>query len=413
MKRFLIVGAGIGQLFLAKKIKERGDYLITVTLPGNQPVIDIADEVIYENVFDKENVLRKAAEANIDAVVSDQNDTMMPTVAYIAEKLGLPGNSIAAVNAYCNKNVFRDNCDRLGIPVPKHIAVHRGDNLHHDSFLCPFPWMVKPADSQSSLGVSKVNCEEELSGALSHAFHFSKTDTAIVEEFFEGRELVAEGFIYNGRYYNLGFADRKYFNLKSVFIPSQTLFPSLAPDAIKNRILDYESKMAKYVSPRFAIVHSEYLFNVQTGGIRVVESALRGGGVYISSHLIPLYSGIDINDVLLDCATGSSLDMDAIMSQRDEKAAGYVCFSLPEGQVKSISGMDEILKDPGVEMAELHGIDLGMKTLPMTHKGQRLGPILISADNREELDMRVQKIQSTIDITVVSADGSLHGINWS
>ena len=109
MKRVLIVGAGIGQVFLARKIKALGHYLVTVTLPGNQPVIDIADKVRYENVFNKEGVLAIAREEKVDAVISDQNDMMMPTVAYVAEHMGLPGNGIKVVHDYCDKNAFRDN----------------------------------------------------------------------------------------------------------------------------------------------------------------------------------------------------------------------------------------------------------------------------------------------------------------
>lgn len=413
MKRVLIVGAGIGQLYLAKKIKDRGDYLLTVTLPGNQPVIDIANEVIYENIFDKERVLKKAVQAKVEAVISDQNDTMMPTVAYLVENMGLPGNSISVVNAYCNKNVYRENCDKLGIPVPKHVSVRKEDALHSIVLSCPFPWMVKPADSQSSLGVSKVNSTEELRIALSNAFRYSKTGAAIVEEFFSGKELVAEGFIYKGKYYNLGFADRRYFDLKDVFIPSQTLFPSIAPQFVLDKITEFESRMAEYISPDFAIVHSEYLYDALSGKIRVVESALRGGGVYISSHLIPLYTGIDINNLLLDCATGKQIDVDAILSRKKDRASGYVCFYLPEGELKSISGIEEIQAAPGVEMADFHGIEIGMKTMPMTHKGQRLGPILISANNREELDSRVIHIQKLLDIQVVSSKGDVCGVKWS
>ena len=109
MKKILVVGAGIGQLYLAKKIKDRGDFLITVTLPGNQPVIDIADKVCYEDVFNKEGVLQIAKRERIDAVISDQNDMMMPTVSFVAEHMGLPGNSTTVINAYCNKNTFRNS----------------------------------------------------------------------------------------------------------------------------------------------------------------------------------------------------------------------------------------------------------------------------------------------------------------
>ncbi len=406
-----MIGAGIGQLFLARKIKKRGDYLIVVTMPGSFPVIELANKVCYVNVFDKEKVLQVAIENQVDAVVSDQNDTMMPTVSYVAENLGLPGNHTTIINAYCNKNIFRDNCDKLGIPVPKHCAV-TDTSIPAEAMLWGFPWMIKPADSQSSLGVAKVNNVREYEAAIQAALEVSKTKTAIVEEFFVGQELVAEGFIYHGKYYNLGFADRKYFDLNDLFIPSQTIFPSSAPVEVQRRIVEYECAMAKYNNPEFAIVHAEYLYNPENGEIRVVESALRGGGVFISSHLVPLYSGIDINEILLDCIIGKEVNMESVMQKKQPKAAGYVCFYLPEGKIETIDGIEKVKALPCVHICDLSDVKVGMDSPVLTHKGQRLGPILVSGENRDDIEMNIRQIQNLLSIQIRNSDGELNGINW-
>lgn len=407
----MIIGAGIGQYYLARKIKDCGHYLITVTLPGNQPVIDIADKVCYHDIFDREGVLAIAREEQIDAVVSDQNDTMMPTVAYIAEHMGLPGNNTQQVNAYCNKNVFCDNCDRLGIPVPRHCSM---DKVEMPEVLqdVPFPWVVKPADSQSSIGVAKVDNKEEYLAALKKAIELSKNKSAIVEEFFNGQELVAEGFIFKGVYYNLGFADRKYFALNNLFIPSQTIFPSLAPQSVLEKIEQCESNMAEYIRPDFAIVHSEYLYSPETNEIRVIESALRGGGVYISSHLVPLYSGIDINDALVDCIVGNEVDMEKVMSKRNNKAAGYVCFYLPGGTVSKAQGFEEARRLDFVKMMCVNDLKVGMETPPLTHKGQRLGPIIVTGNDRDNIERNIETLHNTLQILVKGTNGVTYGINW-
>ena len=406
-----MVGAGIGQIFLSKKIKARGDELLTVTLPGHQPVIEIADKVCYNNVFDKEGVLRIAQEEKVDGVISDQNDTMMPTVAYVSEKMELPGLKIDQVDAYCNKNHFRDNCDLLGIPVPKHTEVCEV-SIPESFKNIPFPWIVKPADSQSSVGVEKVCNEEDYMVAIDKALGYSKTHTAILEEFFNGQELVAEGFIYKGKYYNLGFADRKYFDLDKLFIPSQTVFPSLIDDKVLAEINACEERMAEYIKPEFAIVHSEYLYNKDSGEFRVVESALRGGGVYISSHLVPFYTGIDINDTLLDCVCGKSVDISAVLSTRNNKAAGYVCFYLPEGEILKVEGIDVVRAMDCVKMMCVDDVKVGDMTPPLTHKGQRLGPIIVTGDNREDIENNIAIIQNTLDVRVKGNDGKEYGINW-
>jgi carbamoyl-phosphate synthase large subunit len=406
-----MVGAGIGQVFLARKIKARGHYLVTVTLPGNQPVIKIADKVRYEDVFNKEGVLAIARDENVDAVISDQNDMMMPTVAYVAEHMGLPGNSTQVVHDYCDKNAFRDNCDILGIPVPRHCSVSEVV-VPEGMKEVPLPWVVKPADAQSSVGVEKVSTLAEYFAAVKVAIEVSRTHTAIVEEFFNGQELVAEGFIYKGKYYNLGFADRKYFALDNLFIPSQTLFPSLVPSSVLDSIRECEENMAAMVKPMFAIVHSEYLYNAETGEFRVVESALRGGGVYISSHLVPAYSGIDINETLIDAMLGENVDMDTILAQRKNRASGYVCFYLPEGKVKKVEGLDEVKAMSSVMQSFLDDFVMGLETHKLTHKGQRMGPILVKAENRETLETEIRKIQRTLKVEVLLKNGVFKGINW-
>lgn len=411
MDKLLIIGAGIGQVPIIMKAKEMGVHVTVVTQPGKQPGIELADEVLYEDIYHRDEIVQYAKEHGITAVTSDQNDLMNPTVAYVAEKLGLPGNRFEQVMAYCNKNTYRNNCDKLGNPVPKHIAVDCED-WDFTSFDCPLPWIVKPADSQSSVGVQRIDTYEELKPALAFALSQSKTHAAIVEEFFFGKEIVCEGFIEDGEYYLLAFADRKYFRLKDLMIPTQTVFPSVRRPELLEQVLQYEKKMAAYIHPSFAIVHSEYLMNEETGEIRVVESALRGGGVYISSHLIPLAAGIDANDLLLKKALGREVHVAQALAHRVPKAAGYVCFYLPEGNVCAINGVEELKQLPFVKMICLQNIHVGDKTEKMLHKGLRKGPILVSGENREDLERNIQTVQHTLDIQVKNEQGEISGIVW-
>ncbi len=410
-QKLLIIGAGIGQIPIIEKARKRGVHISVVTLPGKQPGIELADDVFYSDIYDRDAIVTWAKEHGITAVTSDQNDLMNPTVAYVAEKLDLPGNRFDQVMAYCNKNTYRENCDKIGNPTPMHIAVNNVD-YDFSTFDCPLPWIVKPADSQSSVGVQKIEKMEDLKPALEAALSHSKTHSAIVEEFFTGHEIVCEGFINDGKFYLLAFADRKYFVLKDLLIPSQTVFPSLVKKELLDKVLKYEQQMASYINPSFAIVHSEYLVNELTGEIRVVESALRGGGVYISSHLIPLATGIDINDVLLDKVLGVDVDVDRVFAERKDAASGYVCFYLPEGEVKSVEGVDVLKELSCVKMVCLDMIQVGQKSEPMLHKGLRKGPILVAGKNREDLEKNIKIVQNTLKIEVENIDGVLKGIIW-
>ena len=59
-RRLLVVGAGIGQVHLVKKARSQGIHVTVLTLPGPYPCIELADDVIYCDVFDRE---KAAAEA--------------------------------------------------------------------------------------------------------------------------------------------------------------------------------------------------------------------------------------------------------------------------------------------------------------------------------------------------------------
>ena len=98
-QKLLVIGAGIGQVPILEKARERGVHTTAVTLPGNQPGIALADDVFYCDIFDRDRIVEWARTNKITAVTSDQNDLMNPTVAYVAEKLGLPGNRFDQVMA--------------------------------------------------------------------------------------------------------------------------------------------------------------------------------------------------------------------------------------------------------------------------------------------------------------------------
>lgn len=411
-KRVLLLGAGIGQLFLAKKIKQDGHYLIVIAYNYLPEVITLADKFIHHDLYDKDGVCKIASRENVDAVLSDQHDIISPLVAYVSDSLNLPGNHYEQVLSYTDKNLFRDNCDFLGIPVPRHCKLDGEINLP-DSFKCiSFPWIIKPADSQSSLGVTKVCSFPEFENAARDAIHVSLTGHAIVEEFFRGKEVVVEGLIYKGEYINLGIADRLYFDLKDRFIPSQTIFPSKAPSLLQKKMIECEQKMAKHIKPYFAIVHSEYLYDEVSGEFRVVESALRGGGVFISSHLVPLYCGIDVNDLLIDASLGKSIDLKAVRARMTFRSSAYVCFYFPEGIIESIRGIDDVDDLGFTKLFDKHGLVKGAKVGRMEHKGQRLGPILLDAESRSIIDGRIKTVQGLITAEVRTERG-IQGIRWA
>ena len=134
--------------------------------------------------------------------------------------------------------------------------------------------------------------------------------------------------------------------------------------------------------------------------------------MYISSHLVPLATGIDINEVLLEKALGNKVDVEEVFSKRKAAAAAYICFYLPEGTIRRIEGVEELKKLPFVRMVCMDDIRIGETTQPMIHKGMRKGPILICGNDRAEIEKNIEAVQNILKIEVEAPDGEICGIVW-
>lgn len=406
----LILGAANVQIPLIQFVQSKGYRAIVVSIPGDYPGFDIADRCIYCDVRDGKAILQEIVNENVVAVMTDQTDLPVPTVAFLVKELGLAGNDVQTALIYTNKCMMREAINEIGLPNVRYYRAHNVEDVAQNWHI--YPAIIKPEDNQGSRGVCRVNSFAELRNAFDEALSFSKTQHVIVEEFFEGKEVVVEGFVKDGEYLNLGIADRIYFNIDNQFIPSQTIFPSTNLSEVQSALLQFEKKLHAHLHPSFGMTHSEYLININ-GDIRLVETALRGGGVYISSHLIPLYANINNYNLLLDSALGKQISLSDVEKKLQRKASAYICFYLPEGEVITIKGIEELQQLKGVVKVDMHNVEVGAHVGAMVNKTHRLGPILVTADSREEIDKLIKQVQQTLDIRVLCPDGTEHSIIWS
>ena len=402
----MIIGAGAGQVPLINLCKQEGLYTYVVSPFGPYPGIELADTHINEDIYHVDALVEIGRELGVDYVISDQSDYAVPLVASIADRLGLPGNKPEVAQTYSYKSRFRMFCEQHRIPAPKARQIQKGDDLPGG---LTYPLVVKPSDSQGSRGISKVDSADRLEQAVQEAFAYSKKGTVVIEEFFKGREVVCEGFALDGVYYPVAFGDRNYFNLAGKFIPSQTIFPSSISLEIEKRIIANERLITSLLKPDFGTVHSEYLVNEETGDFVVVESALRGGGVYIASDLIPLSVGVDLTKILFLAMTGQKDTVVTLLENRIKRASAYICFYLDEGHITSIRGVDEVKSMSHVKKADVDNLRVGDVVPRIEHKGMRKGPFIVEATTLSELDKYIRQIQTVFSI---ETDGR-PAIHWN
>ena len=410
-KKIMILGASECQVPIISQAQEMGFEVVVVSMPGNYPGFGVADRFYEVDVRDQKEILKIAMAEQITGIFTDQTDIPVTTVAYVAEHMGLPGIGYDCALRFTNKYIMRQYCERVGVPGPKHCQASSLQEAYALVQQFQFPLVLKPVDSQGSRGVIKVDSSEELADAFNKALVHSAEQQVILEEFFQGREVVIEGFMANEGFTNLVIGDRVYFDLPGIFVPGQTIFPSQVNPEIQQKLLALNTKLITGFAPKFGITHSEFLVNEETGEIRLVETAIRGGGVFISSDLIPLASSINANELLIKYATGEKNISPIESNQVHQLASAYLCFYLPEGQILSIHGLEEVGAIDGVHKACLDGLQVGQTTARLIDKTMRLGPILVAAKNLEALKKNMTEVQNTLRIEVQTSDG-VKNIVW-
>lgn len=407
----VVIGASRGQIPLIEKCKARGLEVAVVSVDGDYPGFDLADYKVVADIRDRDAVLKALEDFNVLAVMTDQLDISVPTVAYVAEKRGVPSIGSTAARWFTSKFAMKRVAESIGVKVAPYAVVEKLGTAHEVAQKFGYPVVIKPLDSDSSRGVFKIASPQDLDKHFSDSKGYSSNGDVLVEKFISGAEYCVEGLKYNLSYYNLCIGRRSYFDLDDVFIPKATDFVDAlsARDDVERRVLTLNQRVATAMNLPFGLTHAEFLYSIDSDEIFLVEIAARGGGCGISSDLVPRSCGVDVLDVLIDESLGNPIDPERLVIRRG--ASAYHCFSLPEGRVASIAGVEESAEIAGVNRIALDNVHVGDEIEPMVDKSSRKGPILVYGKTSMECDEAFEHVKSVLDIQVETPDG-LKGIQW-
>lgn len=397
----MILGAGTYQVDLIKKCKELGHEAIVVS-PGNYPGMKYADKVIDVNILDAEAVYQSAKEEHVDGIISDQTDMAVFSIAYACEKLGLPGNSPEVASLFIDKYNMRKKCEELGLPTIKSELVSDLDGAIAAFNMLGAPAIIKPVDSAGSKGVTRIDSLDDLKMHFREAAEYSGTGDVIIEQFIIGPEFEVDAIAVNGEIKTLMYGDLNEFKIPNVFASMTRLYPSVADKGTVDKLLDYDNKVLNGFGLKQGLTHGEYIMDERTGEIYLIETALRGGGTFISSHIAELQSHVNTAEFLIKMCLGQYDRLPDF--QTAQCHCGYVAFYLPAGKIVSVDGVKEVTSLPYVAKTTMDSLSVGTATSEFHDKRNRQA-VILRADSREELNERIKEVQKILDIKVYTDNG--------
>lgn len=311
MKKILLLGGSEQQIIAIETAKRIGYYTVLCDYLEDNPGQYHADAFYPVSAADKAGVLGIARKERVSGVLAYASDPAAPVAAYVAEKMGLPGNPYKAMDILCRKDKFREYLASHHFYTPKAKSYDRTDLAMKDLQRGYFkgPVIVKPVDSSGSKGVSCIEDTEEAEKKLKRAMSFSRIGRIIVEEWVEksGYQVAGDGLSIDGRlvFYCFG---NDHFNPEGAgrFVPVAASFPTVFPDKVRIKVRDTIQELISGLGMKACT----YNFDIRVDAdqnVYLMEVAPRSGGNYIPD-VIRHATGVDLVEYAVQFAMGEKTE---------------------------------------------------------------------------------------------------------
>jgi biotin carboxylase len=251
----------------------------TFYLPEDLPVQDIVQAVSH-----------LARTHKIERIVAlDEFD--METAATLREHLRVPGMGLTTMRYFRDKLAMRMRALDRGVRVPDFVpAFHHADVRYYLDHV-PGPWVLKPRQEASAIGIKKIHAAEELWPVLDQLG--DKQSSFLLEKFVPGTVFHVDSIVSENEivFANVSQYGKPPMNVAhgGVFTTYGVLRGSEADVALRdlNRDLIAALGLLRGVS------HAEFIRAEVDGQFHFLECAARVGGAYIN-EMVEAATGIDL-----------------------------------------------------------------------------------------------------------------------
>lgn len=391
----MVLGGSYFQLPLIKHAKYMGLHVISCDYLPDNPGHQLSDEYYNVSTTDKDGVLELAKKLDIDGIVTFSSDPAIPTVAYVADKLGLNGPLPDAVNVLSEKDKFRFLLSSLGLNVPANFVVS-SVTVPEEIIDSNLKYVVKPVDSSGSKGItfSSTN-HSEITHAIEYALQNSRAKRCILEEYIEGDQIHGDGYLLNGKLVYQYFGDHFFYTKTSNFIPISTRWPCKFENTnILHMLICQIENICKSIGYQTGPLNIEA--RVSGEEIYIIEISPRNGGNYIpiiQEHL----TGFDFISKIIYDSLGVEIKVDNNSCYR-KSGAHYILHSDTDGLFQNVTIDDKIRNH-----ILFHNIfkDEGDIVSRYVGSNTTIGVILLEFDSVQERDCLMSDVSELIQVNVL------------
>ena len=388
----MIVGASVLQLPAILKAKEMGLYVGVVDYNPKAIGIQYADKYYNASTMDEDAVLAAAVDFHPDGIMTLATDMPMRGVAKVSDKLKLHSISYDTAVKATDKYEMIKAFHLHDVPSPWYFVIDSFEELKTLDGKISFPCIIKPTDNAGSHGVAKADSFQELSELYEYSRASSRHGKVIVEEYLDGPEVSVEIMVVREEVHILQITD-KITTGAPHFVEMGHTQPSQLSEDVQKAIKDVAIAACKVIGINKGPAHVE--MRVTSRGPVMIELGARMGGDNITTHLVPLSTGIDMVRTTIEVALGEAPDI----TQSLQCGSAIRYFEAPFGTIMAIDGVEDANKISGVrQITFTKGI--GDESTPIECSNDRIGFIIAQGATADAAAKICEAAMSNVAITI-------------
>ncbi|MCD8074125.1 MAG: ATP-grasp domain-containing protein [Lachnospiraceae bacterium] len=396
MKKILLLGGSAQQVIAIETAKRLGLYTVLCDYLLDNPGQYEADRFYLVSTTDKEAVLLVAEKEKIDGIIAYASDPAAPTAAYVADKLGLPGNPYESVQTLCNKDKFRRFLKNNGFHAPFANGYSTLQEIEQDICYYHLPVIVKPVDSSGSKGATVLHSWNGLVQAVNFAFSFSRTHRLIMEEYIEKKHKYLIGgdiFVYERKVIQWGLMNCHRDSEVNPLVPVGKSYPLLLGlddiEHVKTTLQRLVDKLGIVSGP----MNVELIVD-KNDNVWPIDIGPRSGG-----NMIPDLLGMIFDTDVVEMSVCAAMGM-PINVKENEATLYYATHNLHTSKNGVFEGIDysKVLKKHIVK--ECVYKKLGDNVEYFDNASKAIGIAFLKFDNQREMDSMLENINYHISMKI-------------
>ena len=401
-RRLLHLGGAEFQIPAIECARKLGCFVITADNRPDNPGHRVSDLFVEASTVDREAILDVARHHNIDGIMTYGSDVAAPTVCFVAEELGLPGNPLSAAEVLQRKDLFRAFQKKEGLPHPEFVVASNAEEARERFEALGGRSVVKAADSSGSKGLSVVTSAEEIEEAFGRARPFSRCGFVVVERFLtpdmlelDGDVLVQRGKLSFRHYGHNYFVDKR-----ESYVPCGEIFPGYFGNDVASQIDEQLQHIVSALGIRSGCMNFDAILS--DGRVHLLEVGLRNGGNYVP-QLIQMSTSYDLTRAAVLSALGGEVSVEKFCVADAVPVASYILNSESEGRFEGFDTSPEI--EEFVAGSRLFR-EIDSHVLPFTRGDRALGIVFFKFRTMDEMQSIMADIERHVTLRVLAGNVS-------